>query len=924
MQGCEISASDGGSGGVVTFLFTDIEGSTRLWEQAPGSMRVALGRHDEIVRSAISSFGGRVFSTMGDGVAAAFRDAAAALEAARRAQGALAEESWPADVGVIKVRMGLHTGAAEERDDDYFGPAVNRAARLMAIAHGGQVVCSAITAGLGGTSVPLIDLGDHRLRDLSRAERVWQLDLGGAPFAPLRSLDNLPGNLPVQLSEFIGRVDDVAAVAKALDAHRIVTLTGVGGVGKTRLALHVAAEQADSFRDGAWFCDLASVTSDDGVAVAVGDALGIDTAGAGTAANALVGRLRHHHSLLILDNCEHVLDAVATLVEQLARSCADVSILATSREGLAVEGEQILAVRSLRTPAAGEAPNEIVETAAARLFLARAQSVRSDLRLDQRSVEAIGEICRRLDGIPLALELAAARVQSLTPAEISERLDQRFRLLTRGGRSSLGRHHTLQATVDWSYELLEEVDRTALNWASTFAGGFTLTAAEHVVPRGEIEHHDVVDILDALVRRSMLVADEINGATRYRMLETIRQYGAERLEERGQVERARTAHLAWCLRFLIDCSTAIRGRDAAAWVVNLERELDNWRAAVSYAVESQDLDALAALFGTVPTTPLYGTRTGTAFAAAAAEALGAIGEPDHAAAAVLIALASYDRYVQAEYERGVELGLRSCELADRHAFPFPAFPRGFLVVSAFYGGMYDLALDAADEQLRIATQADDIYTVIEARGLRGLALVNLGRPDDALDAVAELPEIARNLESPLSLMHASLSAGLVRVLAGDIETGIPLLERSAELATVLENPFIATTALGFLATASSDIAASASRTRAALGLYRSLRYREIARTQFLATAAVLIRGGRHEAAAVLYGASGFTEPDETSLWEPTRRAAVAEMEHHLGASSFEHAVDHGRSLSVDEAIAMAIDNLNAIIEDAETTALDPT
>ena len=523
--------------GTVTFLFTDVEGSTRLWEEHPVAMQGALARHDEIVRSSVERRGGYVVKTTGDGFHAAFATASDAATAAIDAQLGLAAEPWSA-TGPLRVRMGLHTGTAEVRDGDYYGPALNRAARLMSAGHGGQIVVSGVTAGLCDGAFALVDLGEHRLRDLSRAERVWQIDLDGERFPPLRSLNNLPGNLPVQLTEFVGRAHEVAAVANALEAHRVVTLTGVGGVGKTRLALQAAAEFSDRFHHGTWFCDLAPIASPDGVVGAIADALGIDT---GTAApdDVLAAALRHHTSLLVVDNCEHVLEEAARIIEKVVRSCPEVSVLATSREGLGAPGEQILVVPSLGVPAADQPVAVMVDAESVRLFVDRARAVRAGLDLDDRTIGAIADICRRLDGIPLAIELAAARMQSMSAAEVDERLDQRFRLLTRGGRAALGRHHTLQTTVDWSYQLLEEGERTVLARSSVFAGGFTLAAAEHVVATDGVDPFEVLDVLGSLVRRSMLVADEIDGTTRYRLLETIRQFGADRLEEGGDAEAAR-------------------------------------------------------------------------------------------------------------------------------------------------------------------------------------------------------------------------------------------------------------------------------------------------------------------------------------------------------------------------------------------------
>jgi len=408
------------------FLFTDIEGSTRLWQAAPDKMREALERHDSILRSAIDAHGGYVFSTGGDGFGAAFARADEALGAAGDAQAALGAEVWPEGAPIL-VRMGVHTGAVEERDGDYFGTPVNQAARLMAIGHGGQVLCSAVTAGLAGAAVTLVDLGEHRLRDLSAAQRVFQV--GDGRFPALRSLDAVPGNLPIVLTELVGRTDDIARLVSLVERERLVTLTGVGGIGKTRLALAVAAAVAPSFADGCWFAELAPATTGGEVLGAVGEAM----RGPATDRAALARYVADRQVLLVLDNCEHVLTDAAGLAQALLAAGPDVAIVATSREPLGVDGEAVRGVASLGVPDDEAAVADAAVTAAVRLFVARAESATGRFVLDESNVAAVTAICRQLDGIPLAIELAAAWVRAMTPAEIARRLGERFRLLAGAG-----------------------------------------------------------------------------------------------------------------------------------------------------------------------------------------------------------------------------------------------------------------------------------------------------------------------------------------------------------------------------------------------------------------------------------------------------------------------------------------------------------
>ena len=450
--------------GTVTFLFTDIEGSTPLWEEHPETMRAALERHDAVVSGAISAHGGYVFSTGGDGFAAAFERAGDALAAAAESQLGLVAEAWSEGV-TIRVRMGLHIGEASERDGDYFGPALNRAARLMAAAHGGQVLCSAVTGSLVSAHLPsgagLRDLGEHGLRDLSDPVRLFQLVDPRLPdnFPPLRSLDSYPGNLPVQGTGFIGRGQELVTVTKALEGARVVTLCGVGGVGKTRLAIQAAAETVFVYPHGVWLVELAAVSDPEVVDETIASALGVQPRPGTPVLKSVLDFMRDKQLALVLDNCEHLLGAVARFVEAGLKESRGLRVLATSREGLAVPGECVITVPSLQLAGAEASPEESLETESSMLFLDRAREANSAFVAGPDDASAIADVCRRLDGIPLAIELAAARSGSMTPAEVTAHLDQRFKLLTRGRRTAMTRQQTLRNTIDWSYELLEIAER---------------------------------------------------------------------------------------------------------------------------------------------------------------------------------------------------------------------------------------------------------------------------------------------------------------------------------------------------------------------------------------------------------------------------------------------------------------------------------
>jgi predicted ATPase/class 3 adenylate cyclase len=573
--------------GTVTFLFTDIEGSTRLWQADETAMRAALSRHDELLRKTVAEHEGMVFSSTGDGMAAVFQSASLAMGAALTSQRLLDAEGWPT-AAPISVRMGLHTGEAEARDGDYFGTAVNRTARLMAIGHGGQVLCSSATAEILGDAVVLVDLGEHRLRDLDRPMHVFQIGSGG--FGPLRSLESFLGNLPLQVTSFVGRERELAQGVEVLGKSRVVTLTGVGGVGKTRLALQLAAEVLPRFRDGAWLVELAALRDPDRVADVVAAVFGVSARGDETVGDAVIEVLRSKQMLLLLDNCEHLLDPVAALVDRVERSCAGVVVLATSREGLALDGEQILAVPSLAVPDRDTDIQLVARSDAVILFVERARHVDADFALAVDNSAAVARVCHRLDGVPLAIELAAARVNAMTPSELARGLDHRFETLAGGRRVPVQRHQTLRAAIDWSYDLLTEAERRLLARLSVFSGGCTRGSAEEVCSGDPLDAPRVFSLLTGLVARSLVVADRRGPDTRYRLLETIREYGEERLAQRGEskvVRRDHAYHYAQLSQVLYEQARGVQQPEALR---ALAAENENLLAAMAYAIDMADVD----------------------------------------------------------------------------------------------------------------------------------------------------------------------------------------------------------------------------------------------------------------------------------------------------------------------------------------------
>ncbi len=556
---------------------TDIAGSTRLWEEQRAAMEVALAAHDVLLREAVEGAGGSVFKTTGDGLLAAFERPRSAAQAALAGQRALAEQIWPT-TAPVRVRMAIHAGIAEARDGDFFGPTLNRTARLLAIGHGGQILVSAAGAALIADDLPadsaLLDRGEHRLRDLSRPEHVYQLMAPGfeSDFPPLRSAA-APTNLPADLTSFIGRERETAEIQALLGRHRLVSLVGVDGTGKTRLLLHVAAEVAGRHADGARPIELAPLREPGLVAQEMTRTLGIPDARGRPPIDGIVEFLRDKDLLLALDNCEHLIGAAAELVERLLGSCRALQVMATSREALGVPGEATYAVPSLALPAALDDVDleAVAASEAVRLFIERAVSTQPTFRLDGFTAAPVLEICRRLDGIPLALELAAARVNVLSVDEIAEGLGDRFRLLTGGRRTAVPRQQTLQAMIDWSWDLLDEGDQRLLRRLSVFAGGWTLEAAAAVAgeqadpgqrPNGPARL-ETIDGLGRLVDRSLLVVDHA-GQTRYGLLETIRQYASDRLVASGEADVSRGRHLARFRRLALDARAGLDTADMVA------------------------------------------------------------------------------------------------------------------------------------------------------------------------------------------------------------------------------------------------------------------------------------------------------------------------------------------------------------------------
>ena len=569
--------------GTVTFLFTDIEGSTKLAQKHPDLWEKLRDRHHAILQSAADAYKGYVFQIIGNAFCVAFHTAGDALNAAVDAQRKLQNEDW--GEAPIRVRMGVHTGTAEFTGSDYRGYlAMAKVQRVMSAAYGGQVLLSNTTADLLHNELPegimLCDMKEHHLKGLPDLERLWQMvapDLQ-QDFPPLQSLQDIPNNLPAQLTSFIGREKDVEQVRNRLEKHHLVTLTGSGGVGKTRLSLQVASQLLNEYPNGVWLVELAPITDSLLITQTVCAALDITPQGNTPALNALMEYLKSKKILLVVDNCEHLINASAQLCDTVLHACPSVRIIASSREALGINGENAYRVPSLSLPRPTDGVNEIERSEAVKLFLERAIMVHPDFEMTQSNAPAVARICQRLDGIALAIELAASRVRILRVEQIASRLDDAFRLLTGGSRTALPRQQTLRAMIDWSYNLLTEEEQTTLQRLSVFMGGCTLEAAEAVCGNA-----DNLELLTHLVDKSLVTVDREHGEdTRYYLLETIRQYARDKLLESGETELVRARHLDFFLAFAVEAHSKIDGSE----LKRLDTEGDNLRAAMDWAQES--------------------------------------------------------------------------------------------------------------------------------------------------------------------------------------------------------------------------------------------------------------------------------------------------------------------------------------------------
>jgi predicted ATPase/class 3 adenylate cyclase/DNA-binding CsgD family transcriptional regulator len=911
---------------MVTLLFTDIEDSIRLREADREAMAAAATRHDRMVREQVEASGGRVFKTAGDAHRAVFADPVAALSAAVAIQRVAGAEPWACGLA-IQVSMALHSGACVERDGDYAGPVVNRAARLLDIGHGGQVLVTAATYALLAGRLPggigLRDLGEQRLKDLGRAERVFQVTGAGLAeeFGLLRSLDDpaLRHNLPSQATGFVGRTAELAELrALVSGGSRLVTITGPGGIGKSRLALQVAADALDGTGDGVWLVELAPVTEPELVTRTAAAALRISEAPGRPMLDTLIDAAGDRNLLLILDNAEQVLGAVAELADAVIRSCPRVCLLVTSREPLGIIGEHVFRVPGLAVPPAGlAAPDRLAAFESVQLFAEHASMYRRGFVVDDTNAAPVAAICVRLDGIPLALELAAARLGSLSASEINARLDQRFRLLTTGNRTARPRHQTLRALIDWSYDLLSPEERIVLERLSVFAGGWSLEAAEAVVHGGDVADWQVLDLLAALVGKSLVQADVIYGATRYRLLETIRHYAAERLAQRASSDPhdARFAHRDHFLSLIETAAARVRGPDGHSWLDRIEADFDNIRAALAFSIaDPGSLEPGLRLAAGLRTFVFSRGHSGEVI-----EALSALlGRPDARQPTRHLALALITNCkLLTHFDRGPDIASMAEEaitiargLADD---ALAADALAALNWFSYLQGELPAALARADEAVALARSAGSPTPLVVALGHRAVFRAETGDLDASLADYQEVLILARASGDNYTLVVTLVNLGVDQVTAGEFPAALAYLEDALRVAGTCGYQHLSAAAemnLGYAHLMNSDAASARRLLVGVLDRARATGETTWVHSALLGLALAAGADGDPAVAATLHGAADHQYEQAGQAFD-TKESKMRARDHAqlldaLGKVAFDAACQRGRVLSQADAIALAL------------------
>jgi predicted ATPase/class 3 adenylate cyclase len=904
-------------------LFSDIEGSTVLLRRLGDRYGEALSAQRTLLRSAFSACGGQEMGTEGDSFFVVFASAGDAVRCCVAAQLALCGHDWPDGVAV-RVRMGLHSGEPVRHEDGYVGLDVHRAARIAATAHGGQVVVSEATRQLVGSGLPagvsLRDLGFYQLKDLETPERIYQLVAAGLPeqFPPLKSLGagvaaGMAGvhGFPAALTSFVGRSGELDEVADLLARHRLVTVTGPGGVGKTRLAGEVARKMAGRFADGVWLAELAPVRDVRGVDDAVAVVFSVTARAGQSTREALVEFLGGKQLLLVLDNCEHVLAEAAALAGNLARSCERLVILATSREGLGIEGERLVPVPPLRVPGAGADLAAITQAEAVRLFAERAAAVKPSFAVTAVNAEAIAAVVRRLDGIALAIALAAARVSAMTPAELSRRLERSFAVLAAGRRGAVARHQTLRATIDWSFQLLTEPEQRLLARLAVFAGGCTLDATEAVCGGEGIEPDTVFELLASLVARSLVVAEEHGPDSRYRLLETIRQYGEERLERIGEIERWRASHAGYYASLLRQVRDhAHDSREEVFWAVRLSREQDNLLTAWSWAIGTGNIGTAFSILAGFAPSEIWNSYPLLLPGETALRLPGATGHSGYPLALAVSALFASSR---ADVTGGEELCRRAAEANARQAISDWRVEETICAARqniALSTGAFVDAARFAEQAASIARAGGDFADASLELTIAVAGYLLVGDTAAAVPLAHEALALARRIGAPALIATGLLAVGLA---VGDTDPGQAraCLRESSELSAALgyESAIDLVWATG-IALLVGDLAATLEFGRRAIqGLQWSGDRMRMGMVLYMI--ACMLASSRSDAAAIIQGAADtyvVEPPIFAPLIGPTVTAA-------LGDKRAQELRARGAEMNWEQAVAYTLtQSTQALIE----------
>ena len=801
----------------VSFLFSDIEGSTRLWEEQPEWMRTALAQHDALLARTIQKHQGRVFKTIGDAFCAVFSTSMDAVNASIEAQTALFQagllpENQQDGRPRLRVRMAVHTGEAEERDGDYFGPSLNRTARLLAAGHGGQVLLSDIAHHFVCQEIPetvtLRDLGEYQLRDLRNPEHIWQLCIADLPgeFPSLQTVNLQRHNLPQQLTSFIGREQAIAEVKNLLAETRLLTLTGTGGCGKTRMALKVGFDLVENADAQVWLVELASLSDPSLVVQTVATVLGVREEPGRTLLQCLLDALISKKLLLILDNCEHLVQACAQLVASILQACPQVRVLATSQEVLDIPGERSWRLPSLSVPDLdtllsdrstpldqAEAASLLTKYEATQLFLDRARTYVPDLEATLQNTPAVVQICQQLDGIPLAIELAAARVRVMSIEQIALRLSDRFRLLTGGSRMALPRHQTLTALIDWSYDLLSESERILLRRLSVFQGGCTLEAVETVCTATLLESWEALDLLFRLVDKSLVVYEERPEGARYRLLETVRAYSVGKLKEAGELQATRAQHRLFFGNFAAQCDKNLFKHEQMLLLNSLETEHANLRAVLEGCVEENEPLAAVRLTGSLWRFWFFRShlQEGSERLAKALQQAADAGLQAETAGALTGAgvLAYFQGNAERAYACCSESEVRAREGDDRWLL---AISLNVLGILAYHMGALQQAKEQFEESLEISRQLDDAWATALSLSDVGFIRMEQGDLAAAQACCEEAVALARSVGEKWGICNALFYSGSVARAQGKCSLARQLLAEGLTVSQQLGQVVVST------------------------------------------------------------------------------------------------------------------------------------